>query len=83
MTYDVIWDPDAEQELARLYMSAPNPQAVTNAADQIDLLLAQDPVGFGESREDPLRILIVLPLGVNYQIDEDHRTVEVRRVWRF
>jgi hypothetical protein len=83
MNYTVIWDPDAEQELARIWMSAPDPAAVTVAAHRIDQSLGRDPGGSGESRDEPLRILLVPPLGVYYEVDEDRRVVEVGKVWRF
>jgi hypothetical protein len=82
MSYTVVWEPTAEQELADIWMRAKDPAAVTSAAHQIDQLLGMDPLGEGESRDDPLRILFVEPLGVYYEVDQPGGRVEVRKVWR-
>jgi hypothetical protein len=43
MKYTVGWKPSAEQELARLWLSAPVRAAVTAAANRIDALLGSNP----------------------------------------
>jgi hypothetical protein len=83
MKYTVVWDPDAEQELASLWMAAAERQALTDAADQIDKVLRQDPQQQGESRPDGLRILFVEPLGIIFRVHEDDRLVRVLQVWSF
>jgi len=83
MTYTVLWKPAAEQQLARLWTEATNRGAVAAAADQIDALLARDPLNEGESRSPPTRILIVLPLAVNFRVREQDRIVQVQAVWRW
>jgi hypothetical protein len=82
MNLTVVWEPSAEQELARLWSEAPDPGRVQAAADQIDYLLSADPLGVGESRTELLRILHILPLGVVYEVDQPAGRVEVRKVWR-
>src|SRR5262249_46426250 len=64
MNFTVVWDPAAEQELAELWINAPDRNAVTQAANHIDRTLQTDPEQHGESRPDGRRILIVAPLGV-------------------
>jgi hypothetical protein len=54
---------------------------ITAAADQIDTTLQRDPHNAGESRAGGLRILIVLPLGVLFQIEPDGQTVTVIDIW--
>jgi hypothetical protein len=77
MTYTVVWTNRAEQELAAVWMNASGPAAITAAANRIDFLLQRDPLGHGESRAGPNRILFEGPLGVLYQADESTRFVLV------
>jgi hypothetical protein len=42
MRYTVAWDPAAEPELMAIWLRAPDRQAVTDAANEIDRLLADD-----------------------------------------
>jgi hypothetical protein len=61
-----------------------NPQAVANAADEIDRVLASNPLGAGESRGGNTRIVIERPLTVLYDVYPDDAMVEVFGVfnWR-
>ena len=43
MRYTVIWTDPAEQNLAAVWMAAPDRNAVTSAANIVDQLLAEDP----------------------------------------
>jgi hypothetical protein len=78
----VIWKPIAEATLAGIWVAAPDKSLVTAAANEIDARLARSPAAEGESRDEETRVLIVLPLGVLFQVNEDDKTVEVLRVWR-
>jgi hypothetical protein len=77
MTWTVAYRPSARDELAELWINAPDRQAVTSAADEIDLLLGSDPLNSGESRDDPMRILIEPPLAVFFDVNPDDRMVVV------
>jgi len=81
MIYTVVWKPDAHAELAAIWTSAKNRQAVSEAANQIDQLLKTTPHQQGESRNGSLRIMFVEPVGVIYDINEDDRIVSVAKVW--
>jgi len=83
MKYTVLWLPQAEAELAALWMDANQRLAVTEAANEIDRLLHRDPQELGESRSANLRILLVPPLGVNFSVDMQDRIVRIAAVWRF
>lgn len=83
MKYAVFWNPAAEARLAELWMAAMDKQAVANAADQIESLLARTPLDVGESRAGNERILAVAPLGVRYDVWPDDMRVNVHNVWRF
>jgi plasmid stabilization system protein ParE len=82
MRFTVLWKPDAENKLIRLWMESADRQSVRNAADEIDRLLANDPLAEGESRSVDIRVLFVEPLAVFYAVREQDRIVEVARVWR-
>jgi hypothetical protein len=82
MRYTVVWVPEVEQDLADLWMNAPDRKAVTAAADQIDDLLRTDPEQQGESRPEG-RVLLIPPLGVFFHVLEQDRIVRVVQVWRF
>lgn len=82
MRFTVVWTPSAEQELARLWLSAADRARVAAAADQIDASLAREPQLVGESRGGSTYIAIVAPLAVFYDIDEPNRLVRIWDLWR-
>ena len=84
MKYSVRWTRKARlEQLAQVWLDAPDRNAVTAAANEVDRLLAADPAGIGESRAAGLRALIVEPLMVGYMIDEDDGRVIVFSVRYF
>jgi hypothetical protein len=82
MNFTVVWFPSAKQRLAELWLEANDKQYVTQAADQIDVLLRTNPIGVGEERTALVRYLFQPPIGVYYQVRPNDRVVEVRAVWR-
>jgi hypothetical protein len=83
MTYTVTWLPDAEAELAELWMSASDRERVQIAADQTDQQLRLRPNDVGESHPKGRRILISPPLTVIYRVRDDDRLVQVLHVQSF
>ncbi len=83
MKYLVIWQPEAEDELARLWLDVTSRQMVTLAANRIDGLLQTQPNEVGESRTNGRRILLVPPLAAIYRVIEADLQVRVLRVWYF
>ena len=81
MQYRVLWAPYAEEKLEHLLQAATEPPLLAAAARQIDLHLMTDPTAFGESRYDTVRIRFVYPLGVQFEVMDDVRTVIVHDVW--
>ena len=79
----MIWHPEVEDELARLWLDAATRHIVTQAANRIDSLLQTQPNEVGESRAGGRRILLVPPLGAIYRIFEADLQVRVLRVWYF
>jgi hypothetical protein len=82
MSYRVFWSPHAEQRLELILQDLSARTQIAAAARDIDLFLSSDPLGFGESRYDTVRVGFARPLGVQYEVLEDVRTVIVYDVWR-
>lgn len=81
MNFAVLWWPLAEQQLTDLWDRAPDPEAVADAADDVNRALAANPTGLGESRGTPVRrIWFQYPLCVLYLIDAPSATVYVAAI---
>lgn len=83
MSYTVRYLPDAEQELAALWMDSSKRDAVTQAAHRIDKQLQQAPEQLGESRPHDCRIYFDAPLAVLFRVTSSSQLVEVVHVWEF
>jgi hypothetical protein len=79
--WTVNWVPHAENRLASLGYYAPDRKVITEAANGVDELLANNPthvgVPFGQRR-----MLFQPPLAVTYAVDVNQKTVEVLEVER-
>jgi hypothetical protein len=82
VTYRVFWAPFAEQRLEAILQRESDPSRIAAAARILDAQLARDPLDVGESRYDTVRIGFELPLGIQYEILHDVRSVIVYDVWR-
>jgi hypothetical protein len=80
MRYTVVWTPDAQDQLADAWLRATNPNAVTQAAYQLDQILRDDPDTKGVDFYGD-RLLVAPPLQVIFLVRPDDRLVEVRHVW--
>lgn len=60
MSHTVVWLPAAEEELAELWLTASDRDAITRASLEIECLLRIDPENEGESRQDQRRVLIAV-----------------------
>jgi hypothetical protein len=83
MKFQVFWVPEAEEELAAIWLSAADRNAITTAAHVVDSVLRMNPEDAGESRDEERRLLLEPPLGVTFTISPQDRTVLVLSVWRF
>jgi hypothetical protein len=81
MNYTVVWTPTAEQDLAQLWIDADDRDALTSAANTIDVILRQDAHLRGEPLFDTVRTLYVPPLGVDFEVVEADRIVYVLSAW--
>ena len=80
MSYSVTWTPEAEDQLAAVWMAAADPGAVTRAAERADLFLANDPLTCGTDFYGNW-LLTSKPLHIVYMVDSPARTVTVTMVW--
>jgi hypothetical protein len=80
--YTVVWTTGAHDELAELWISATDRNAVTAAAQIIDVELSQDAATKGVELSEGLRAFFAPPLRVLFAVDEGNRIVEVARVRR-
>jgi hypothetical protein len=82
VNYAVTWTPNAEQELAAVWLAAADRNAVTVASHRLDQDLADDPFGIGLPRSSSVnRTAVEPPLGIDYEVIEDDKKVRVLRVW--
>lgn len=84
MIFRVIWRRALLGRLADFFLKARDlgldPNAITAAVARIDMSLAKSPSTCGESRPGGERILIELPLAVDFEIFDDEKVVVVVRV---
>ena len=82
MNYTVIWVPQAEDDLTNAWLAATDQLAVTNAAHRLDSALERHPFEIGLKRNSSVnRTAVDLPLGSDYEIIEDDKTVRVIHAW--
>ncbi len=77
MRYNVDWDISARHTLAAIWIKAANRQAVTAAQDQIDRLLAADPLGKSKPVSEGLYAINVHPLRVVFEVDDSTKSIMV------
>jgi hypothetical protein len=83
MNYTVLWTPDAEQELAALWLDASNRAEVTRASHALDQRLAANGPDEGESRAEDERVVFEAPLGVLIEVRLGERLIRVLHVWTY
>jgi hypothetical protein len=83
MDWTVVWVPEAEQELARLWMNTADRDRITLAAAEIERRLRFDPESAGESRAAGRRILIAPPLAATFRVSPADRLVQVLNLREF
>lgn len=82
MKFTVVWSPDAEGELARIWNQATDRRSIADAANLLDRVLGTDPNNLGESRQSGIRIAHCLPLGIRFEVLEQDQLVRVLAVWQ-
>lgn len=82
MSFRVIWQPEAEQELARIWLQSRFRARINEAAASIDQALQRDPSVVGESRANDRRVIFNRPLAVEVEVDLARRIALVLAVWQ-
>jgi hypothetical protein len=77
MRYTVVWVRVAFDRLGEIWLTADDPNAVTEAANLIDLRLATNPSEQGQELSEGLRQLLIPPLRILFIVKEVDRIVEV------
>ncbi len=81
MRYAVVCSVAADGELAAIWISAEDRNAVSDAANDTENALAEAPLDHGESREGNLRIIFVAPLGARYTVEVESSRVLIVQFW--
>ena len=81
MIFTIIWSAAAIQDLAAIWMSATNRNAITHASNEIDRILSRDPQYVGESRPGGQRVDFAGPLGFRFEVVVDDLRVTIGAVW--
>jgi hypothetical protein len=82
VTYDVVWTPEAESDLAAIWLTAPDPGAISAASHLIDRELGRSPLTCGRPRTSSVnRVATAPPLGVTFEVIEDDKRVLVQAVF--
>ena len=84
MPFQVEWHDDALEELAAIWLRAPDPEQVTIACAQIDHDLSANPLTIGGPAGSMLRSHVIVPLAVLYEVTQStaHVTVVEITEWR-
>ncbi|MBX9679541.1 MAG: hypothetical protein K2X38_12315 [Gemmataceae bacterium] len=82
MKFTVVWLPDAEEELAAIWVASIDRNAVTSATNRAERLLRTDAATLGESRKDDQRVYFESPLVLHFRVRPLDRLVEVFHVHR-
>ena len=83
MSHVVFWAPEADQKLQALITAANAQKTLIRVLREIDFWLARDPRDFGESRFDTVRLGVVKPVAVLFDVLDDPPTVIVLDIWEF
>lgn len=78
--FTVIWHPDAEQELAHIWITGNDRKRITLSVAAIDNTLATDPDTRGESVREGLRRLDIAMMRVLFAVKTDDCIAEVLMV---
>jgi hypothetical protein len=80
MKWTVVYQPSANSDLAEIWIESDNRQAVSDAADAVEIELTRRLMEVGESRESNMRLIIQSPLLMFYDVIPDDLRVTVWHV---
>lgn len=79
MKWTVVWHPKALEDLADIWRRSHRKQLISNACDEIDARLINNPRQHGKLQRNKL-VLHVSPISISFEILEDDRLVRVVQV---
>ena len=79
--FTVLWQEDAEAELATLWEQSEDRNSLADSANKIDQVLGESADKVGESREKSERILFHDNFAVHYRVWLADRRVMVQEIW--
>ena len=79
MPYDVAWSPEAESDLARIWLAEKDRDSVTRASHRIDVALQSGPLP-GHLQSEGLYRICDAPLVAYYEIAQHMRKIKVTNV---
>lgn len=83
MRHFVFWVPEADEKLQAILTAGDAMHDLLRVVREVDFWLARDPLDFGESRFDTVRLGVVRPLAVLFDVLDDPPTVIVLDVWQY
>lgn len=83
MRHFVFWAPEADEKLQAIIAATNASSDLIRVVREIDFWLARDPLDFGESRFDTVRLGVVRPLAVLFDVLDDPPTVIVLDIWQY
>ena len=81
MKWTLIYLPQAQDQLANIWLKAADQAIVTRAADLLERQLREDPYSSSIARHDNSRIMIEPPLAAGYDVSEEDCMVTVWAFW--
>lgn len=83
MSYKVLWPDRAMQSLGEAYLAARahgDADAITQVMSWLEREVARDPTRIGESRLGNCRVVVELPLVLEFEVFEDEKSVVISNV---
>ena len=81
MTFAIFWKPIAEEHLADIWLVAPDRNAVTRDAHDLELVMEVFASAVGEISFDTVRVYTYGSLTVEYEVYESEKQVLIMDVW--
>jgi hypothetical protein len=78
--FTVVWAREAQDQLAALWLDSSDRETITQASDEIDRALADEPSRQGFDVREGLRGLVAPPLFAIFVVKDADRVAEVLRV---
>ena len=80
--FTVVWEPEAYDDLADIWLHASDREKIVSVSESIDLELTVDPFWKSVELSEGLRALNLPPLRILFSVNLKDRLVEVDRIIR-